>query len=76
MTEDLLTLLAIKNHTTPEKIRSEMEAALDTAWNNKSEESESLRDFFEGKKPSLEEFIEYLAGTIEKGRGVSLNRHL
>ena len=71
MIEDLLNLLAIKNHSSPEKILSDMEAALDTAWNHRSEESEALRDFFDGQKPTVEEFIEYLAGTAQKVRGVN-----
>ena len=61
---ELLSLIAVKNHTTPGKVYEEMQNALDSVWYGKSDtdEMKRLRSFFEGKKPTVMEFVEYLVG--------------
>ena len=65
--EELLNTIAKNNHTTPEEVRKEIQKAIDDLWygENDTEEFKKLRLLI-GHKPSIMEFIDYMAGMVEK----------
>ena len=67
MTEELLNTIAKNNHTTAEEVRKEMQKAINDLWygENDTEEFKKLRLRI-GHKPSIMEFIDYMAGMAEK----------
>lgn len=50
----------------PEEVKAEIQKAIDAAWNNPSPEARAKQDalFGKGKKPTPEELIAVLAGSI------------
>ena len=65
--EELLNTIAKNNHTTAEEVRKEMQKAINDLWygENDTEEFKQLRLLI-GHKPSIMEFIDYMAGMAEK----------
>ena len=74
-----LSLIAGSNYTEPEspqEIENQMQETLDSIWDadpaGDTAEMQDMRAFFDGKKPSLEEFIGYCAGAVKAHRGVEI----
>ena len=61
--DSIIRMLAKENHSTPEYVRSQMQSALDEAFSNPDPRVRAAWNAFptKGRKPSLEEFIEYIA---------------
>lgn len=75
----MLQMIAKKNHTTVDEVRTEMQKAIDEMWemgengaNPPSEENLKLKEFFNYKKPSTMEFVNYCAGAVQSSKGVKL----
>lgn len=58
--EEIIRIVAKKNHTTPAEVEAEMEAALDAAQDNPS-----FIAIFGERKPTVEEFIRGMVGIIK-----------
>ena len=61
--DSIICMLAKEKHCTPEYVRRQMQNALDEAFSNPKPSVQAAWNALptKGRKPSLEEFIEYMA---------------
>lgn len=66
--EAMLKAVAKKNHTTPERVRWEMQLAMDKAMASPDPIVQAgwVRIPRKGEKPTLEEFVSYMASLTAK----------
>ncbi len=68
----VLKALAAGHHMTPEEVRFHIEQVIDKAWNDPSPQIHAKwkRIGKDGKKPSVEEFLEYIVNSLPEGIGI------
>lgn len=64
--DSIIRMLAKENHSTPEYVRNQMQSALDEAFSDPNPSVQAAWNALptKGRKPSLEEFIEYMADMV------------
>ena len=67
--EEILAQIAKENGTTPEKVRQEMQRAIDQAYGHHAPDAQPIWDKMApgGGKPTPEEFVLQLAMMLDKG---------
>lgn len=65
--QEILKQIALEHGTTAEEVHTQMQLALDTAFENPSEETKSIQDMmtFQGDQPTPEEFVLQIAMMLQ-----------
>lgn len=65
--QSILEQIALEHGTTPDDVRQEMQLAIDTAFENPSEEEKSIQNMmpFQGTHPTPEELVLHIAMLLQ-----------
>ena len=65
--QSILEQIALENGTTPDDVRHQMQLAIDTAFENPSDETKLIQNMmpFQGAKPTPEEFVLQIAMMLQ-----------
>ena len=66
--EEILQAVALKHHTSPEDVRQNNQFIIDDLWENYQSDTAEFKKLrlLVGHKPSIEEFLDYCSGKVNK----------